>query len=309
MGALRNERFMPALLPMLGASVTRRSAREALLAFGPAGLEFLSESLSDTTLPQEIRRHVPRTMANFPGQDAGPILLRHYLAEQNGMVRFKVLRGLGHIAARNPSVGFDPKVLELATERTLEAAFRLVHWRQVLAAGVLEVPRRATPGHELLADLLRDKEAQAIERLFRLIGLQYRAEDFERIYRGLHNMNPKIRSGSRELLENLLRPPLRGAVLALVDDTKGADRLAAASPRFTYESLTYEALLTRLIEQPSETLMCLAAYHVGELGLATLKGPIEARRTHETGLFAGRILERTLRQIMGASAPGFAHAG
>jgi hypothetical protein len=67
--------------------------------------------------------------------------------------------------------------------------------------------------------------------------------------------------------------------------------------------------LATLLEQPGETLRCLAAFHVGELGLAALRGRIETLRAQETGLFVGRILERTLRMLLPAPEGGLVHAG
>jgi hypothetical protein len=211
------------------------------------------------------------------------------------MVRFKILRGLGHVATQNPGVPLDASILRTAIERTLEAAFRLIRWRQVCEDGARDDPRRATSGHALLIALLRDKEAHASERIFRLLGLQDRSEDFADIHRGLRNTNPKVRASSRELIENVVEPPLRAAVLALADG-----RLPSGHPS-PVPPLGYEELLASLLEQPGETLRCLAAHHVGELRLRTLRGRIEELRGKETALFVGRVFERTLRELSDVS--------
>src|SRR5439155_17921567 len=112
-------------------------------------------ALRDGQLPHEIRRHVPRTISRFPAEAAAPLLLAQLAREEDGMVRFKILRGLGRLATENPGLGLDPEPLRAASARTLEAVFRTVHWRTVLERGRAEEPRRATPGHELLVDLLR----------------------------------------------------------------------------------------------------------------------------------------------------------
>jgi len=204
-------------------------------------------------------------------------------------------------------VSLDLGIIQKATERTLEAAFRLVHWRAVLLRGVKERPSRATPGHELLVTLLRDKEVHAVERLFRLLGLQFRGEDFRRIHRGLRNTNPKVRAGSRELLENLIEPPLRSLVLALVDDAPADERLARAGPHRSFAPLDYEALLPALLEEKSESIRSIAAYHVGELGLRPLRGRLEALAATESGYFVSQVIERALRMLPGPEG-GPAHA-
>ncbi len=292
MAAAPSERFPPALLPMLAQREVRPAARAAFLAHGDAGLRFLDEALSDHALPQEIRRHLPRTISPFPAQQAAPILLRHLNQEPDGLVRFKVLRGIGRIRANEPNLPLDMRLVEQAKQGTLEACFRLIHWRQVLEEGASREPGRRTPGHELLTTMLRDKEVHGIERLFRLLGLLFPREDVYRIYRGFVNPSPKIRASSRELLENLLKPPLQGAVLALVDPGPGLDRLDSAGPYYAARPLAYEELLGLMLDRGSESLRCIAAHHIAELGLRTFLPRIEAMAPVEKAFFVSRVLER-----------------
>jgi ATP:ADP antiporter, AAA family len=297
MGMLRSKAFLDALLDMLVPHESRDAARTALLAYGEDALTFLEEALSDPELPHEIRRHLPRTISRFPADEAAPVLLRHLVQERDGMVRFKILRGLGRMATEHPDVPLDRDVLVEGIDRTLEATFRLIHWRLTLMRGAVEVPRRHTPGHELLLDMLRDKERHAVERAFRILGLLYRGENFETIYRGLLSTDPKVRASSRELLENAVGAPLRTAVMAIVDDSGEEARLAGSGTYYNPVPLGYEELMATLLDQPGETLRCLAAYHVGELGLQSLRGKLEAFLTRETGFFVTRVVERALRLL------------
>jgi AAA family ATP:ADP antiporter len=307
MGAVRSAGFLPALLPLLGRREVRSAARTALIAFGSEGLAFLDSALADLALPHEVRRHLPRTISLFPPAEAAAVLQRHLVGEPDGMVRFKILRGLNR-TAQHPEVVFDGAILREATEATLAAAFRLVDWRLGLARGAAQDARRATPGHELLSALLRDKEVQAGERLFRLLSLQFRDEDFKGIFRGLRNTNPKVRAGSRELLENLVAAPLRGALLALVDEAPDPERLTRAAPYYTPRSLDYESLLALLLEQPGESLRSIAVYHVGELGLGALRARVETLRQAEPGFFLSRVADHALRLLSGPEGGTLAHA-
>jgi HEAT repeat protein len=305
MGALRSPRFLPVLLPMVAERDVRRAAREALLAIGAPALHFLDESLADHQLPHELRRHLPRTISRFPPREAAAVLLRHLTTETDGMVRFKILRGLGHIAAEHHEVPLDTGVLRAATTRTLEAAFRLAHWADVLREGAREDAARATPGHELLVTLLRDKQVHTIERVFRLLGLLHRDEDFESIYRGLRNRNAKVRAGSREFLENLLEPPLREAVLAVVDE--GGVALAGAGPFYQPSPMQYDDVLARILDTAGESLRCIAAHHVGELGLQELRPRLEHLSRSGAGFFVARVVARAL-ELLDAAALRTAHA-
>jgi HEAT repeat protein len=298
-GALREESFLPVLLEQLRREAVRSEARRAIRVFGPAGLEFLEGALSDTTLPQEVRRHIPRAIASFPAPEAVAVLQRHLLSEEDGMVRFRILRALGRVATRHPGVALDDTLLSAAAGRTVGVLCRLEHWREVLERGGTVDPERVTPGHQMLVALLRDKADNAEERLFRLLDLLYRREDFRRIYRGLRSADRRVEASGRELLENVVRPPLKAAVLALVDDAKGPAHREATAAFYEPEPLDYESLITTFIEQPGETLRSLAVFHVGELGLRGLQGRIAELRSQETSLFVGQMFDRTLRLLGG----------
>ena len=297
MQAMGDRDFMPALLPLLSPHEVREAARSALVSLGPPALEFLDHALADETLPHEIRRHLPRTISRFPAEDAAPLLLQRLVTEKDGMVRFKILRGLGRLVTGRPDVPLDERTLREATARTLEAAFRLLDWRLTLERGAHEAPARATPGHDLLVSLLRDKEVHTRERVFRLLDLRLRGQDLERIYRGLSSADPKVQASGRVLLEALLQSPVREAVLALVNDVPDRLRIEEAQAFYRPQELGYEQLLGKLLEEPGETLRCLAAYHVAELGLTDFLPRLEAAQKMETGLFVTRVLERALRLL------------
>jgi ATP:ADP antiporter, AAA family len=307
MGRIGDDRFLPALLPLVGHRDVRTAARDALIGYGQPALAFLDDALADHSLPHELRRHLPRTISLFEPVEAARVLERRLLAERDGIVRYKILRGLNRLAA-NPDVVFDPKVLEAGTRATLEAAFRLLDWRVSLRRGAARDSRWATPGHELLVTLLHDKEVHTAERLFRLLSLQFRGEDFKGIHRGLNSTDPKVRSGSRELLENLVRPPLRGPLVAFVDEGPDQQRLAQAVPLYLERALDYEIVLGVILEHGGESLRCLAAYHIGELRLTGYRPRLEALRPEDTGFFLARVVERALKLLSSADGGTLAHA-
>jgi ATP:ADP antiporter, AAA family len=302
MGAVKSARFLPALLPMLTQREVRNAARAAFVAHGAAALAFLDEALGDYALPQELRRHLPRTISLFV-PEAAAVLLKRLLPEPDGMVRFKILRGLGRLRTDHPDVSLDRSILEKATAETLEATFRLLHWRAAMEDGAERRPERRTPGYALLTTLLRDKEVHAVERLFRLIGLQYRGEDFARIHRGVSSANAKVSAASRELLDNVIKPPLRDALLALIGDAPLAARLQAAAPYYTPRPLDYDALLATMLEERSESLRSIAAHHIAELGLVAFRPRLAEIGSREKGFFAARVIERALAVLAAAEGP------
>jgi hypothetical protein len=296
MGQLRLSEFLHSLLTMLGQREARAEARRALLAYGPEGLAFLDHALGDRGLPIELRRHVPRTVSLFPPAEAAVVLERHLLEEPSGAVRYRLLRGMNRLAASG-EVEFDRANLRRAVERTIEAIFRLIHWHAVLVDGAQADPRRVQPGHDLLVQLLSDKEGQALERLFRLLALEHRSEDFKGIYRGLRASDPRTRASSRELLENVLQPPIRAAVLAIADEASDEARLAGAPGFYALQDLDYESLLGLMLDRGGESMRCIVAYHVGELSLVSMQPRLETLRRERVSFFLGRVVERALEAL------------
>jgi hypothetical protein len=212
------------------------------------------------------------------------------------MVRYRILRAMNRLAASS-DVRFDPDLVTRGATATAESVLRLVHWRNVLEEGARGRGERATAGHGLLVQLLRDKEDQATERLFRLLGLLYRGEDFKGIYRGLRSPDARARASSRELIENVLGPPLRGAVLAIVEEGRDEERLARGRELYAAPDLGYEQVLDLLLERGGESLRCLAAHHVGELRLAALRPRLEAAAGRRSSFFLSRVVEKALAAL------------
>jgi hypothetical protein len=301
MGAVRSTKFLPALMGFLERREVRAEAREALVAFGEEGLAFLDAALGDHGLPVELRRHLPRTIALFAPAPAAAALARHLLDEPSGGVRYRILRAMNRLAA-HPEVEYDPSLLRRAIDATAGGVFRVVHWRSVLERGAREAPGRSTPGHALLVQLLRDKEQQAVERVFRLLALHHRREDFKQIYRGLRSSDPRARASSRELLENVLEPRRRSALLAIVDDAGDEGRLDRAGDLYAPAPLGYEEVLSLVLERAGESLRCVAAHHVGELGLVALRPALERLRGSAASFFLSRVVEHALAAFPGGEA-------
>jgi ATP:ADP antiporter, AAA family len=276
MAEIADESFIDALIPMLALRDLREAAREALVRIGEPALEALDRALSDRGAHHRLRRHLPRTLSRFANARAVDLLLEHLLRERDSVVRYKILRGLGRIAADHPGLEMDPKRLSVALNRTVEVAFRLLDWRRQLLAGAEEEPARRTAGLSVLVALLEDKERQLVESIFRVVGLCFPAEDVEQIYRGLFGDDLKVQASAQELLDHLLEPPLRGALLALVDDVPDDERLAAARPLYRSKPLSYPALLRVMLESESEATRAVVAYHVGEVRLVALRPQLVA---------------------------------
>ena len=275
MRAIGDPIFTGALSRLLQYRPLRNEARAALVALGPGALAGLSEELGDSTLPHAIRRHLPQTIAAFGTPQAAAVLLRHLLEEDDGMIRFKVLRALGRMRSMNAALSLDNKTIRQSIEQNLEAAFRYMRWRNSLEQHSGTIAGDWSEYHKLLIDLLHDKQSHTLQRLFRLLNLSAFDEEFLRIYRGLHSRRREARASSRELIEHIIEPEKARQILKLIDDLFEP----AAKPETERRSAStsdWEKTLAELFASGIESLSSLAALEIGKLRIAALKPALEA---------------------------------
>jgi AAA family ATP:ADP antiporter len=275
-GRVRPRECLPMLVEMLGEERVRPEVQQILVDYGIAGFNALVAAIEDPTLSAICRVRLPATLSRFDPEPASAVLLEWLTREKDGAVRYQILRALERITKRVPSIVLDRELLDRTIDLTVSRAYRYLDRRIILTRGAAAIPARKTPGHLALVALLQDKQANAIQRLFSMFGLAYRTDDFTEIYRGVISPRKDVRSNSMELLENILREPLRSAALGLIDDLTDADRLAAAGRYHTHLDLDYEALLAQMLASTSESVQDLTVFHIGELRLAKFRTAIAA---------------------------------
>ena len=296
MREILSARFVAALLPMLPIRALRKEARATLVAIGTEALTQLDEVLGNAQADPDVRLHVARTISFFSPRPAVAVLMRHLETADDGTLGYRTLRAIGRCRAADPTLPLDDAVLGRGLEQTLTDTFRLLDQRLTLERGASDQLNRASPVHDLLVDLLRHRLAIATERLFRLVGLLYQSEDARTLYRGIHDPSTKVRDSSRELLGHLLEPPLRGAVLTLVDDIPDSARLARAHPYYVHHEIDYIGTLRALLERGDAGTVGLVAYHASQIGANALVPQLEQLRTSPSVTVVTAV-EQSLTQL------------
>jgi len=269
-------RFIPSLVRMLPRRRIRGDAARVLVQLGQPALDVLEQTLIDPDEPPALRRQIPRVIARFEPRRAAEILVSHLTDCDDGGVRYRILRALNRLVADHPDVRLDRAHLSRALEQNVRRSYELLAWSIVLERGAEGHEGRQTSAHDLLRRMLRDKQENARERLFRLLGVLHPRQDLPTIFRGLESAQADVRASSRELLESFVDPSLRDPLLALVDDLPDEDRLRAGASVYAPRELDYVSLLRTLIDTASDSLRSLAVYHVGELGLSELSAQVDA---------------------------------
>lgn len=288
--------FLPLLGRLLHHRPTRPAVRAAFLEYGDAGLEYLDQALSEEDLAAAVLWELPRVISGFGSQAAADALQRHLVTCTDGMLRHRVVRELQNLLRDNRRVAVDPTLIQPIVDSLVDSAFRFLHWRIELERGSLEDDRYQTEVMGLLNQLLRGKEQHALDSILRLLSVLHPTDDFDSILLGLRSRNAMARASGIELLDSILKSPLKDLVLALLDDGPDEGRYAAYRSSEQHRPHSYQELLRELLSTDSETLRTLVAFHIGELGLAGFKDTLEALREPRTRLFEGAI-DRVLRSL------------
>ncbi|MCK6550479.1 hypothetical protein L6R52_31875, partial [Myxococcota bacterium] len=284
MEKVRDERFIPILLKRLATRDGRGAIRNALVALGAPALDALTKTLRDPDADPRVRLHVPRTISRFGTQRAADVLVEELAAEHTGMLRYKILRGLGRLAADH-DVKLDHGRIDAELTKSLVEHLRL----GAIAVGLRRERERLEaargPSGTLLVELVDEKAAEALERAFRLLQLVHPYEDLRSIHLALSSGDRRTRASAQEFLDvltssadlNAVGERDRRELLAIVsDDLAPAERAARAAHFLPPMPSSYAAILSLLVREADEDLASIAGYHALELGADSLRDEVIA---------------------------------
>ncbi|MGF1470066.1 MAG: HEAT repeat domain-containing protein [Sandaracinaceae bacterium] len=276
LGRLQDPEGLPLLISLLGRDGVQREVEDALQSFGRDVTDPLVDVLDDESRPIVQRSAVPRVLALcLPEAEVALILLPRLVALKEGLLRRRVVTTLEDImGSAGARLTLDEARLDRAIEGTLGRAYRNLDRLRNLDRGAAADPARRTPGHGLLREWLGDRDDNLRDHLLRLLDLRYPRRDLTEVRRALRGRDPDARSSALELLEAVLSPGLRRPVLALFDHGSVAERVREGAALHAGQDLDYEELLLSMVRSASAGSRAIAAYHIGELGLRSLREPL-----------------------------------
>jgi len=292
MSAIKDPRFVPYLVSRLGKRPGREAVRQALAAMSEVAQSTLEAAFLDISTERRVRAHIPRTLADFGNQRACDFLVLRLEDEADGLVRYKILRGLGHLVA-SFDVKADRTRVDGAARRNLVEHLRITALRVALeskASGDAAVPRC----EPILLGLLRDKQGQSLERAFRLLKIAHKREDIHRVHSAALSSDRRVRSNAGEFLDTLLadrgRRELRELFRLVVDDLSPGERVERAAAHLGAVPHDRDHALAALIEDRDEAVATVASYLALSIGAPDLRASVERARKGRPSLDV--LLER-----------------
>ena len=263
-GRAQQRTLVPKLIEALALRESSGVAREGLAAFGDRVVGTLGDYLCDGGVAIEVRREIPRVLSIVASQEAVNALFR---CRERDDVRlsYRILKAANRIRSLNSAVEFPRSlVTEDLHYDARSHLFALVHYRACPIGEVGSAER-------LLCVALNERMDQALNRVFRRLGLVYPSREILLAYRGVGSEDPRVRGNAIEYLESALAPDHRALLLWLVDDSGDETRLRMAETRFGMRYVGYTETLDEILQGPDPWLKTCALYVVGkrrELALA-----------------------------------------
>jgi len=255
-GKQRDRDFVPWLIGHLADSDLRPHCRTSLSLFGTAVLGTLNDYLNDEKLPLSIRRHIPRVMALIPNQVSVNFLL-HSFESQNSWLNYDVLKGLNKLRAKSFDLKFGEK--EVATALQNETK----HFYEILQ--ILNAQHNSnTPESQLLKKSLQERLDANLEKIFRLMGLQYPPRDIYNAYLSITSNRRIERAKALEFLDSLLDTNIKKYVLPILDDVSPEITAQKGRELFKLGIKSEEDGLSALIKGNNVWLKVCAIYNVNQ---------------------------------------------
>ena len=224
-GQTQNPEFIPVLLNYLGRRPAyKRAAMEALTNYGPQIFDELNQALNNTYIGYNIRKHIPGLIAAAGIQKSVDLLLRHLEQPDLGL-RFEIIKALNRLRITSEQLLFDKKGIVKGIKKEaqdyrdmLMILYAQKRSRQT-TSGIyrhLKNPELEKAGQQLVSALEIRLDA-SLERLFRLLGLNYPPVEIFDIYKSLRSQDMDIRLNSMEFLDNLLDINLKNIILPVIE--------------------------------------------------------------------------------------------
>jgi HEAT repeat protein len=292
-GRLRDKRFLPSLIHQLRRRRLRAPARKAVARLGEETVSTVADLLQDSSQHIELRRALPRVLAEFDNQEAAERLLAS-LPEDDLSTHYQIVKSLGKMRARYPRLQFDrvevERILRAEAETYSNHAARLAALRrEALQDDALALLDRAL---EERFDFTRN-------RIFRLLGLIYPAEDIYNSWNGVVNGRPPVRAAALEFLGNLLSQAHKDEILPLLEASAPEDVPAAGRRLIDRSSLSFNRVLLELVNGKDAWLAACAITLIGKLRVSELGLTVSSLDTH-----AHPVMEEAVEYALGRLSEG-----
>jgi AAA family ATP:ADP antiporter len=220
-GFTQHPMFIPMLIHHLNTNIVRRDARQALASYGDQIVAPLEGYLENPDVDLRIRLGIPRVLALIGCQDAVNLLMKHL--DQNDLaLRHEVIRALNRLRNNFPMLKIDHDLVLNRLFSESEKYFKTYTLIKLIKH--FDPGERSDSGlyqgKELLYRALHERLEFTMERIFRLLALNYSAQDMYNAYRAVISNRSRTKANAIEFLDNLLEPKLKKMIIPIIEESQ-----------------------------------------------------------------------------------------
>ncbi len=295
-GETRSEEFIPILISHLGTRAVAIDVRESLAEYGDKVIDPLMERYNDPDENMRVRTRIPKVLALIGSKRAVNTLYEN-LTHKDLTLRYETIRGLNKLREHYPMLKLDSQLIERSILAEAENYYKLnaVLYRFDRRAHRL-IPTRiggersGKQARRLITRALHESLARSMERMFRLLSLNYYSRDIYNAYLGITSEKPGLRADAVEFLDNILDSDLKKYIIPIVETVlirsllKHTERLWGFSLKSTDEGLYM------LLKSNVRWLIVCTLYLIAEQENRRFAGTLR-----ELGNAADRVIAETAR--------------
>jgi ATP:ADP antiporter, AAA family len=241
----------------------RGDAIAALAAYGPRICGSLADILEDKTLPIKVRRYIPRVLKRIPDQRSVEVLMKATI-HPDSQIRDAALKALNRLRVSSPKLEFDGRFM---TPQIMTEARTYFELHAELAALPHTNGSGAQPATRLLARSLEERQGKTLDRLFRMLALQYPPSEIYSAYLAVSRRRPEEVTAALEFLDNVVDREVKKILIPLLD---APSHLAQRGKElFGVEARSVESAIRELIQSGDPWLAPCAQAAAAELNLRT----------------------------------------
>jgi AAA family ATP:ADP antiporter len=268
--------FIPGLLSLLGHRALKGAARDALVGYGESIVGALAHALLDRREHVWIRRHIPATLAQL-GTERSMDAVVAALDDPDGFLRYKAIAAIEKIRRDHPAISCPRPVLEAQVVRESSRYYNGLTLQHNLL-------RHAPDADDsLLARALQDKLHRTIDRIYRLLGLLYHADDVAAARYTIEQGESRRRAAAVEYLDNLLGGVVRKRVMPILDDSPLTEKVRYANAVLKSRPRDLEDTLAQLVYEDDPVIAAAAIHFVGKRRLWGLIDDLQYVASHRSG--------------------------
>ncbi len=293
-GKTHDPSFIPLLIQHLNTKMVRRSAREALSEYGDSIIDILADYMLNPQIERRIRLGIPKVLAIIGSQKSVDLFINHL--DQNELdLRYEIIRALNKLNNQFSWLEIDIERIENRIYKETEKYFKtlslLIYQKRDLKAIVAD-NENIVRAKALLAKALEERLANNLERIFRLLALEYSPRDIYNAYLALNSGKTDQKANAVEFLDNVLSFELKRVIIPIIEQSD-TSRIDEQNIEFMENHVDSDEEIIRVILEEDDNWLKICAIHLAaESGITRYKWMIEKHQTdsdsalRETAVYA-----------------------